>query len=755
MNTSRYSYFLVLFCAFLLPDYTYAKHIIGGEITYEYLGDVGSTAKRWRFTMKIYRDCNSNGGADFDNPAEMAIYKGSYFNNSLEEAFNVQISNQSNLSPIPPECVSSLPPVCVQQATYIFEKVLPVLTNQSYFIVYQRCCRNVTITNVVNPGDIGATYSVELNPQAMAGNNDSPVYTNFPPIIICNNFPIDFDHSAIDSDGDLLVYKFCSPFAGGGKILVSPDLFGCEGAIPTPPCAPPFDNVPFDVPTFSPGNPMGGNPQVSINPTNGFISGSPNLLGQFVVGVCVDEFRNGQLLSTVRRDFQFNVADCMPTVLANIKEDTILGPKRYVKSSCGNKTVTFVNESVQQQFIDEFKWTFDLKNGMSYTNTQNWDATVTFPDTGFYTGTLLLNPGSACGDTAYIFVNIFPGVNADFEFDYDTCVAGPVTFTDLSSGDGIVNRWKWRFGVPNGESALTDPLFTYPYPGNHPVKLTVSDKNRCVAEKQKIIPYFPVPPYIIIRPNSYIGCAPGEIFFDNLSSPLDENYYIVWNFGDGDTLSGVISPSHVYNEVGTYDVSVAITSPLGCFISDTFPRLIRIEPSPTANFSCDPDSLLSQFNNTVKFTDLSVLADRWNWTFDKYGSTTVRNPTFSFPDTGKVTVRLIVTHPEGCQDSMSKVLDIRPEIRWYMPNAFTPNADGTNDGFLGKGILEGVTQFQMTIWNRWGEMVFETNNPVEEWNGRQLNKGGMSAAGVYVYHCSFTGPRGEKLEYKGFATLVK
>ena len=65
MNTSRYSYFLVLFCAFLLPDYTYAKHIIGGEITYEYLGDVGSTAKRWRFTMKIYRDCNSNGGADF------------------------------------------------------------------------------------------------------------------------------------------------------------------------------------------------------------------------------------------------------------------------------------------------------------------------------------------------------------------------------------------------------------------------------------------------------------------------------------------------------------------------------------------------------------------------------------------------------------------------------------------------------------------------------------------------------------------
>ena len=252
-----------------------------------------------------------------------------------------------------------------------------------------------------------------------------------------------------------------------------------------------------------------------------------------------------------------------------------------------------------------------------------------------------------------------------------------------------------------------------------------------------------------------MGCAPANITFTNLSTPIDETYKIVWTFGDGGTSEGVISPTHLYEKEGLYDVTVAITSPIGCFIADTFPRLIRAEPSPTANFTCDPDSLLSNFNSTVAFTDLSLLANRWNWTFDKYGYTTEQNPTFTFPDTGLVKIRLIVTHPAGCKDSMSKVLDIRPEIRWYMPNAFTPNADSNNDGFLGKGYLEGVDDFSMLIWNRWGELVFETTSPDVAWNGRVKNTGGMSPSGVYVVVVRFTGPRGAPYEYKGFATLVR
>jgi len=754
MQTYLYRFFALAALLFLfVPSSLLARHIIGGEITYRYLGTNAAGENRYQFTMKIYRDC-FGGGAGFDNPAEMAIYRGSYTNNTRIEAFRIFSPAVTRLMPVPPPCVSQLPNVCVEEGIYVFERTLPVLLNDSYFIVYQRCCRNQTIKNLVLPGDIGATYMVELTAAAQQLNNSSPTFNNFPPIIICANIPLTFDHSATDAEGDLIVYSFCSPLEGGGPLLNPPALYGCGGAVPTPPCGPPFDLVPFVVPNYSAANPMGGNPQVTINSQNGLITGTPNELGQFVVGVCIQEFRGATLLSTIRRDFQFNVAECAPTVLANIQSDSIAGPRRFVVNSCGNKTITFTNQSLQRSNITDWEWRFNLKTATFVDNT-NWDATVTFPDTGVYQGVLYLNPGKPCADTANIQVNIFPEINADFSFAYDTCVAGPVAFTDLSTGDGGINRWAWNFGVPTGTSSLQNPIFQYPIPGNHPVTLRVFDQNNCTSVITKVISWFPVPPLIILQPSKYIGCIPAEIFFNNLSTPIDETYKIVWNFGDGSTTQGIISPTHTYTEPGTYTVQVAITSPIGCFTADTFANLIRVEPSPIANFTYFPDSLLSNFNNTVTFTDLSIDANRWNWQFDQYGTTTQQNPTFTFPDTGLMAVTLIVTHPQGCKDSLTRYLDFAPEIRWFMPNAFTPNGDGQNDGFLGKGYLEGVTGFNMTIWNRWGEMVFETTDPTAEWNGRKLNTGGMSPDGVYVYVVTFTGPRGQKQEFKGFATLIR
>jgi gliding motility-associated-like protein len=180
-----------------------------------------------------------------------------------------------------------------------------------------------------------------------------------------------------------------------------------------------------------------------------------------------------------------------------------------------------------------------------------------------------------------------------------------------------------------------------------------------------------------------------------------------------------------------------------------------VEPSPIAAFTCDPETDLTNFNNTVTFIDQSQGAARWNWQLGPDHVSLEQNPTHTFLDTGSVTVRLIVTHPAGCKDSISKELDIRPEFTWYMPNAFTPNGDGVNDDFFGKGYLNGVTNFNMSIWNRWGELVYSSSNPNDKWNGEKNNAGKMSPEGVYIYVVTFTGPRGESKEYKGFATLVR
>ena len=134
---------------------------------------------------------------------------------------------------------------------------------------------------------------------ATAPCNSSPEFDNFPPIVICAGQPLEFDHGATDPDGDQLVYEFCSPLLGGGPLLGAGEYETCGGANPNPACPPPYFPVNFIVPAYDPLAPMGGDPVVSIDPNTGLITGTPTIQGQFVVGVCVKEFRNGELLSTV------------------------------------------------------------------------------------------------------------------------------------------------------------------------------------------------------------------------------------------------------------------------------------------------------------------------------------------------------------------------------------------------------------------------------------------------------------------------
>lgn len=733
-----------------------ARHIIGGVITYECLGN-----GRYSFELKMYRDCFCTDCANFDPQAFIAVYEcnGSDCDRLNQNSFVQRIN--ANLGPIrqieAPDYPCLIPPsVCVEEATYNFTLNLPVSSN-SYHISYQRCCRNITINNIVSPEGSGATYTIEITPEAQRACNSSPKFDNFPPIVICAGAELEFDHSATDKDGDQLVYEFCSPLLGGGPITNDPLLFSsCAGAYPNPACPPPYDQVTFRAPNFAPNAPLGygqssGRSVLTIDRNTGLITGTPEIQGQFVVGVCVSEYRNGVLLSKVFRDFQFNVASCDPQVFAKVKADEIIDGQQYFINSCGVTSVTIQNESFLQQFIKNFEWRFDINGQIQ--KYSDWSPNVTFPGEGNYNGQLLLNPGTDCGDTANVFVNIFPAINADFEFAYDTCVAGPVEFTDLSvSGSGQITKWEWQFG--DGEtSGVQNPRHVYRNPGDIPATLTVTDINKCNDTKSYNIPYFPVPALLVIAPSAFVGCVPAEIFFNNLSFPIDDTYDINWNFGDGGT-SQEISPSHIYENPGTYTISVDIASPIGCETDTTFNNLIVVQPSPEAGFSFVPTQP-SNIEPTVYFTDQSQGAIGWFWDFGNGSNSTKQNPNYTYRDTGVYEVKQIVTHPSGCMDTLVQILDVRPEVRYHLPNAFTPNGDGLNDSYFGKGLMEGATNFQMSIWNRWGEMIFESNNPDEGWNGRKFNTGKESPNGVYVVVVTFRGPRGEPFEFKTFATLIR
>jgi gliding motility-associated-like protein len=735
------SQWLIALTLFLTPSVLSAKHIVGGEITYKFISGDGLTMNRYQFTMRIYRDGNTQGGAPLDPIANIGIFNAS--TGRLIESFGVEISTITQVALPTYPCLVP-PDVKVQEGLYVWTKDLPVISG-TYLVMYQRCCRNETINNVVRPGDVGASYTMEITGVAQRTKNNSPIFKQFPPTVICAGEPLKFDHSATDVEGNQLVYEFCQPLGGGSK----DNNNGCSGVTPNPPCNPPFSDVIFAA-GYNFLRPMGGNPLIKIDKTTGLITGTPEIIGQFVVGVCVSEFNSaGQLLSVLRRDFQFNVEECKPFVKGSVKADSIAGNTYFIKA-CGDNAVQVDNRSLEQVNINNFSFNINIQGQIKTYKT--WQPTIVFPDTGVYRGNLLLNPGSQCADTIYLVFTIAPSVKSDFSFAYDTCVAGPISFTDKSASGTAITKWKWNFN-DGTSSVLKNPQHLYNTPGRKDVTLTAENGRGCQGVLTQAINWQPVPPLLVIEPSTFNGCTPSKVFFNNLSKPIDSTYTIKWNFGDT-TTSNAISPTHVYQKPGVYSVSIDVTSPIGCKTSRSFSEWITVKQGTKADFDYSPKSV-TNFANSVSFTDKSTFASRWQWFFGEKGYSSQQNPTYKFRDTGMYRITLVTANQFGCTDSISKLLDVIPQVTYFLPNAFTPNDDGTNDEYRGKGFVEGMAKFKMEIINRWGERVFSTTNPSEGWNGQKNNKGEPSPQGVYLCLVTFTTPRGEDRQLRAYATLIR
>lgn len=741
----------------LLSQGLSARHIIGGDFSYTCLSiDNRQNTFTISCTLKVYRDCYG-GGALFDNPATIGIFRiedpSNYTFISKEDAPLVSSRLLANNNP----CVQVPGNVCVEEGVYIFRKTLP-LSNKSYYISYQRCCRNETISNIILPGDQGAVYFMEITPDGQRLCNNSPKFKTFPPILICQGLPINYDHSVTDQEGDLVTYEFCSPFTAGGKAgsMEGPpggSAMDCDGVTPDPiRCKPPFQTVQFRAPTYTRISPLGGSPAVILNPTNGLISGTPTTLGQFVVGVCIKEYRNGVLLSITQRDFQFNVINCVSNLDATVQADSVKLSGEFVINSCGKNTVTIINQSTQESFIKSYDWFFDINGQTQQFNTK--DVTVSFPGPGTYRGKMFLNKADTqCNDSADISIKILPGLNADFSFQYDTCVAAPVAFTDLSiSQAGTITDWKWTF-EPGKSAPTKNSTHEFRTPGLKPVQLWIRDINGCRDSITKPISYFPVPALLVVEPSSFTGCQPLGVFFNNLSYPIDSSYQINWDFGDGQT-SNSLSPTHIYDKAGLFDVRVNLISPIGCRTQASFANWIRVLESPEAAFSYNPQSFSSE-EKTILIRDESKNAEFIKYLIDDRIPLFSANPSYEFRDTGIYKISQVVSRFNGCNDTAIAYIDVEPIVTYFMPNAFTPNGSGINETFYGVGYTGFMKDFSLTVWDRWGGQVYRGNDPLVGWNGKYENNGKDLPPGVYIYQAEYSKPRGERISLKGYVTLIR
>lgn len=743
-----FTYFLInLF--YLTPVTIWASHIVGGVITYKFVKRDTSTAVNkltYHFTMRVYRDIYSTNGTGLDQNANIAVLtqgaSGAY---SLYSSRSVRLLSQRNVQPPVLPCSEVPPNLGVEEGLYEWDEILNE-SPRSYVITYQRCCRNNTIGNIYNPGTTGSTYTVEITNESQRTNNSSPTFNNFPPTLICANDPLNFDHSASDTEGDQLVYSFCGALIGGSS-------GGSPGPTPTGNNIgkPPYQFVSYKLPNYSINAPMGGNPIIKINASTGVITGTPDVLGQYVVTVCVEEYRNGVLIGKIFRDFQFNVVSCKRLVVSALTSDSTTGKEFYI-SGCENISLTIDNKSYERQNINNFYWDFNIRGDtVRYTD---WSPTITFRDTGVFKGVLRLNPDSPCQDSAFVTVKVGGRLAPAFTLKYDTCVGGPVTFKGEVRTAIPLKTIYWDYGDGLRDSSTLLSSHQYKAPGTKTVHFVVKDLVGCKGDTTISFNWQPAPPILIVEPNTFTGCVPSQVSFVNRSTPIDTTYKIVWDFGDGKT-SNAISPKHIYTVPNFFTVKLMVTSPIGCYKEATFWNWIKVKSSPKADFDWTP-KVVNNLKPHVSFIDSSS-ADvvGWRWYFSEKAYSNEKNPAFSYKDTGVQTIKLFVQNANGCTDSIIKTIYIEPEMTFYMPNAFSPNYDSENDIFKGTGNLFGLKSFRMSIWNRWGEKVFETISPSVGWNGQKNNEGLQVPEGVYLYEVEYINPKNRKIVMRDYLTLYR
>lgn len=611
-----------------------AAHLIGGELSYECIDATNGT---YRITLQVYRDCNCTECAEMDDPAYISIFDDDIqpFEGVLEMPLDLVneveevIPNTDNL------CTNEIPDVCVERSTgYSAIITLPPQPG-GYKLVYQRCCRNNTINNIINPGSTGSTYEIQIPDPVLAECNNSPTFNNFPPIIICAGYPLIFDHAATDVDGDSLVYEMCTPFEGATP----------QDPYPNVASDPPYTNISW-AGAFNVNDQIGGTPALTIDSQTGLLTGNPAQIGQFVVGICVKEYRDGNLLSTSIRDFQFNITDCNLT-LAAVESDEIGLNGEFILNECGAYNVNFINQS---SGADSYFWDFgDLASSIDSSTLEN--PSYQYPDTGIYNVTLVANPFSNCADTAIIELNLFPLLEPDFNFN-SGCSAEQVEFFDASTSQyGIINSWFWEFGENNQTSANQNPVHLYSNGGNFPVMLTITNNLGCSETIQNNVLVNPTP--IPIGGNSALCLDAQPIQFSDLSTVSSGNIISwFWNFGDNIT-SPLQNPTHTFANSGSYTISLDVVSDEGC--ENTFTTNITIYDEIVANAGLDNSICFGEQTDVIANANVPAT---FSWSPIANIITGANSQTATvMPDISE-TFTLVTTDPNGCEDNDEVLISV-------------------------------------------------------------------------------------------------
>lgn len=334
----------------------------------------------------------------------------------------------------------------------------------------------------------------------------------------------------------------------------------------------------------------------------------------------------------------------------------------------------------------------------------------------------------------------------DIQLDV-TGVGGSSPYTFTWSENGTV--------IGTGTSITVDPLVT-----NTQYCVTMSEACGSPVHDSCTVIYFPTPIDPNVTPDKTEDCIPGFFEFANTSSNGGEIATTYFEFSDGNSYMeiGNDSTSNLFTDPNLYSVNMTITSIYGCVYTGTFTNIIEVKPNPTADFtfSTNPATF---FETTIQLQDRSssdVVLWEWfsNGSSPSYSYST--NPVFNFPEgvVGDYPVTLLVTTEHGCTDTVTYIMHIVPDIIFYAPNTFTPDGDEHNQSW--QIFVEGIDvyDFNLFIFDRWGEVIWESHDPKATWDGTY--NGSIVQSGVYIWRASAKNILNDgKHEFNGFINVMK
>ncbi|HET6990562.1 MAG TPA: PKD domain-containing protein, partial [Bacteroidia bacterium] len=455
-----------------------------------------------------------------------------------------------------------------------------------------------------------------------------------------------------------------------------------------------------------------------------------------------------------------NPGPCSDTAVLSVTVNPGPAVAFVAPAVCLGSATSFTDQSViAVGNITSWHWDFGVTTLTNDTsNVQNPNYTYSSAGTFNVTLTCTSNNGCVSTLTIPITVNALPAANFSSNI---ACQGSSTTLIDLSNaGTGTITNWTWNFGDGSPTSSVQNPTHTYANDSTFNVSLIVTNSAGCVDTVNLPVLTSSVP-VVAFAADTLSGCPLLCVDFTDQSTIASGTLVAwTWDFGDGSNPSSTQNPSHCFPSSGIYSVTLTTVSNGGCTSSLMIPNMITVDPVPHASFSANPNPT-TILNPLVYFTDLSTGNPiTWHWDFGDLSTTAdtsiVQNTQYSYTAEtgGTYSVNLVVTNQYGCADDTTVDIIVEPDFAFFIPNSFTPNGDGVNDGFYGTGY--GITTYQIWIFDRWGNLIFTTKDINEAWDGSVQGKGGdIAQIDVYVWKVLLTDVFNKKHKYIGHVSLIK